>query len=719
MKNIYIIISLFCSLTLSAQQLKLADQAYEVWNYQSAAEQYERIIFLMPKEATKLKPVQLDSIKFRLADCYWQMRVYEPAAYWYAQVPEVMKQDIEIRRRLAELKAMNGAYTEASETLQGLNRWQKKAKGFSRTAFMSRDSADWHVNYIQLDEKNYREFSPMLLDGKVYWTSNERKTELIPKVLGWDGYRYTHILSSPDTFQALPSSPNRPLWDSAVYRKSIQKNQLAKQFVHADNAHLKTVSGLSANKLAKKKGFSALSLEGTTDLKYNVGHTSFSSKTEKIYMNVNKPFRGKDRSRLIGIVEADWNNGIVKNIRNLSLVDSGYMALHPAIHPNGDLLVFSSDLPGGKGGYDLYVSRMQDDGKWSQPMAWTELNSAGNEVFARFTPKGDLVFSSDGYAGYGGLDLYMIKILSGKIMETIHLPYPVNSRYDDFGWTETADGNRGYFSSDRLGDDDIFQFTHSPNFSIINGRVLTRADGSAQSGAMVQLMEEDEDGNWNPVGQKNTNQNGDYSFRVKPNHRYQIKVQYEGIAEPELTTQVSLGENKYLGEILSGKEKEIIVQKEPELTPEEKALQEEIANTPIRDDDREKGSIYKGELSQWIHSSEKVFIVHHYFDKVQVIKKDQKIMDEVKQFLSDHLDYTLYIVSATDCLASTEYNDVLSYRRSVHLQKIFSSTIDAVIKPYWVSERNLLIPCDEQEKRLSRQVENRYSYLILRKQPIK
>ncbi|MFN5930190.1 MAG: hypothetical protein ACK42F_01285, partial [Sphingobacteriales bacterium] len=116
---------------------------------------------------------------------------------------------------------------------------------------------------------------------------------------------------------------------------------------------LKTINGLSANKTAKKKDFSAFSLEGTTDLKYNVGHTSFSNKTEKIYMNVNKPFRGKNKSRLIDIVEADWNNGIVKNIRNLSLVDSGYTALHPAIHPNGDLLVFSSDLPGGKGGYDL------------------------------------------------------------------------------------------------------------------------------------------------------------------------------------------------------------------------------------------------------------------------------------------------------------------------------------------------------------------------------
>ncbi|MFN5760626.1 MAG: hypothetical protein ACK44U_00990, partial [Sphingobacteriales bacterium] len=184
--------------------------------------------------------------------------------------PEVMKQDIEIRRRLAELKAMNGAYVEAAETLLGLNRWQKKAKGFSRTAFMSRDSADWHVSYIRLSEKNYREFSPMLLDGQVYWTSNEHKTELIPKVLGWDGYRYTHILSTPDTFKALQASPTRPLWDSAVYRKSIQKNQLAKQFVHADNAHLKTINGLSANKTAKKKDYSAFSLEGTTDLKYNV-----------------------------------------------------------------------------------------------------------------------------------------------------------------------------------------------------------------------------------------------------------------------------------------------------------------------------------------------------------------------------------------------------------------------------------------------------------------
>lgn len=719
MKNLFLIISLFCSLSLSAQQLKLADQAYSVWNYQSAAEQYERIVFLLPREASKLSLLQLDSIKFRLADCYWQMRVYEPAAYWYGKLPDSMKQDTEIRRRIAELKAMSGNYAEASETLKDLSRWQKKAVGFSRTAFMSRDSADWDVHYIQLDQKDYREFSPMLLDGQVYWTSNERKSELIPKVLGWDGYRYTHILSTPDTFQAVLSNHVRTNWDSVEYRKSIQISPLARQFTNADNAHLKIISGLSANKLSKKKGFSALSLEGTTDLKYNVGHTSFSSKTEKIYMNVNKSFRGKDRSRLIGIVEGDWNNGAVNNIRSLPLVDSGYMALHPAIHPDGDVIVFSSDMPGGKGGYDLYLSRLINDGIWSEPIALNEVNSAGNEVFARFTPKGNLVFSSDGYAGYGGLDLYMIKILSGKIMGTFHLPYPVNSRYDDFGWTETADGSRGYFSSDRLGDDDIFQFKYSPNFSTLDGKVVKREDGSAQSGASVQLMEEDEEGNWYLISKRTTEISGNYSFKIKPNHRYQIVVQYEGITESGLTAQVSLGENKFLGEILSGKEKEVIVKKEPELSKEEKALIDEIANAPIAAEDRANGSAYKAELSQWINTAVKTFIVHHYFDKVNVIRKDAKILDEAMQFLRENPDYELYIVSATDCLASTEYNNVLSNRRSIYLEKIFGKAVDTKIKRYWVSERNLLIPCDEQEKKLSQQVENRYSYLIIRKSPLK
>ena len=103
---------------------------------------------------------------------------------------------------------------------------------------------------------------------------------------------------------------------------------------------------------------------------------------------------------------------------------------------------------------------------------------------------GYLYFSSDGKAGFGGLDIYRIPLqqaLNGKGNSEL-IGYPVNGTFDDFGWTQGTDTTKGFFSSDRRRDnDDIYAFRYQPKpkISYITGIVLEKKTRAPMPGATV------------------------------------------------------------------------------------------------------------------------------------------------------------------------------------------------------------------------------------------
>ena len=118
---------------------------------------------------------------------------------------------------------------------------------------------------------------------------------------------------------------------------------------------------------------------------------------------------------------------------------------HPAVTRDGSRLYFSTDkLPGGMGGKDIWYVELED-GKWSDPRNAGELiNTAGDEMFPVIRDNGELYFASDGHGGFGGLDIYRVKVTEdGERLE--HLPYPINSFADDFGITFKNGKEEGLF----------------------------------------------------------------------------------------------------------------------------------------------------------------------------------------------------------------------------------------------------------------------------------
>ena len=136
---------------------------------------------------------------------------------------------------------------------------------------------------------------------------------------------------------------------------------------------------------------------------------------------------------------------------------------HPTLSEDGRKLYFSSNMPGGFGGMDLWMTRKMKNDEWSQPInLGARVNTSKNELFPFISQKGMLYFSSNGRLdAKGGLDLYRIDI-ENRTARTFSMLDAFNSDGDDFGLMFLPQNeHKGYFSSNRAGGaggDDIYEF---------------------------------------------------------------------------------------------------------------------------------------------------------------------------------------------------------------------------------------------------------------------
>lgn len=167
---------------------------------------------------------------------------------------------------------------------------------------------------------------------------------------------------------------------------------------------------------------------------------------------------------------------------------------HPAISPDGNWIYFTSDMPGGKGGLDIWRIRITPAGLGGVEDLDSTINTPGNEEFPSFRPNGDLYFSSDGHPGMGGLDIFIAKTdkNTGKI-KVEHPGYPLNTADDDFGITFEGPHNRGFFSSNRndgKGYDHIYSFENPEIIQTIKGWVY-ETDGYELPKSQVYMIGND------------------------------------------------------------------------------------------------------------------------------------------------------------------------------------------------------------------------------------
>jgi hypothetical protein len=227
-----------------------------------------------------------------------------------------------------------------------------------------------------------------------------------------------------------------------------------------DDLNLKFAEFDANGNLMKSKPFAK-----KVNTKTNEGPATFTKENNTMFFTRTTSKGGVDKINKYGEytlkiyiknkVDGEWSKDNI-----LPFEKDEYSFCHPTLSADGQRLYFSSNMAGGKGGFDIFYVRKQADGNWSNPINVEKLNTSKNEVFPYIHADGMIYFASDGHNSVGGLDVFKFD-LTQRTGVPVNLGSPINSAADDFGLIINPKNDGGFFSSNRegtKGGDDIYSF---------------------------------------------------------------------------------------------------------------------------------------------------------------------------------------------------------------------------------------------------------------------
>ena len=269
---------------------------------------------------------------------------------------------------------------------------------------------------------------------------------------------------------------------------------------------------------------------------YHEACIAFSPDEKTIYFTRNnyngklkRDSKGINNLKIYSATAVENQNGKTqwKDIKELPFNSDNYSVGHPSVSKDGKKLYFVSDMPGTIGSTDIFVVDILGNNQFSEPKNLGEkINTTGREMFPYITDQA-LYFSSDGFLGLGGLDVFESRINENAFDIPANLGAPLNSNRDDFGYIVNEATNKGFVCSNRKtgkGDDDIYSFERSCN-QAINGYVFDAISNNRIAGAMVTLK----NANGIKVAETVSQLDGKYDFNnnVDCNTSYTIEVSKE------------------------------------------------------------------------------------------------------------------------------------------------------------------------------------------------
>lgn len=259
--------------------------------------------------------------------------------------------------------------------------------------------------------------------------------------------------------------------------------------------------------------------------KYNDGPVCFEDDFNIMYLTRNtEGSRGNTNvlNLFIGIKNGkNW----LKKLQPLNLFSGPYNMAHAFLDSKNRLLYFSSDIPGGYGGMDIYVSRIKD-GFLSKPKnLGPAINTIGNEIFPFISSENKLYFTSDGHPGMGGYDLFFSKLKNDVFSKAFNMGYPINTSFDDFSLILDNTNKYGYFTSNRPGGnggDDIYSVAikKPTDYCLIKGTLVNSDNNTPIKEISIDI----ENNNDNFKITLTTDEDGRFSYYLKKEKRYTLST---------------------------------------------------------------------------------------------------------------------------------------------------------------------------------------------------
>jgi len=469
----FIISIIVFSTTACLGQLNKANAFFQQENYPSAIKQYEKVL---KKDNNNIEATQKLAFSYKKLKDYTNAEIYykkavelnpnDPSNYLY--YGQVLKNNNKPKEAKLQFQTLVDKYPNnligkmLLQSIDDITKWETEDKNFE-------------VKLVENINSKYSDFCALAYKDAVIFIS-ERQVDYVNEKTN--------------------SYTNRP-YLSIFYSKKDKHFEKVKEFS------------------------SQLSTE------YHDGPLSISSDGNTIFYT--RSVKGELSKKSVNhskIYQATAKGSKWTNITAMSFNNDTYSVAHPWITSDGKTLFFTSNMPGGFGGMDLYMVTKTNDG-WSEPKnLGKDINTPLDEVFPYFKDNSNtLYFASDGHGGYGGLDIYSIVYENNNQwkLPVENLKAPLNSSADDFGIT-FQDKDTGYFSSNRLGgvgSDDIYSFKWHNVLEQTSITGVLSYNKLSTDGASLLLVDENDQ----VIQTTKTDKDGNFKFeKLKMDKNYLIKI---------------------------------------------------------------------------------------------------------------------------------------------------------------------------------------------------
>lgn len=523
MKNlryIFAVTFFLASLVGYSQKLivKRANQEYDLLRFASAAELYEEAI---------LDGAASQEVYLKLADSYYKIKDTRNAEKYYQKASEGTLTDAD-KFQYWQSMLQNGKTDEAIVAA-------KSSTGSKRiTNIGTTDSkkilSDSTVNAVYFMDFNtpYSDFSPTAYDKGLVFVSSRHRGSLHKNVFGWNNTPFLNLYYVDTT------GLKKAHYYHAIKREQFQKLDQPQLYAYDNKLHTDETR-ITANDTRTAGYYGIYFRKNATDTlyfkrevspfnefntKFHEGPVAFNKTKDVIIFTRNNYQHGKFKKDAQGVNRlkmfmAKKSGEGWSTPTEVPFNSDAFSVGHPAFDANDQYVYFSSDMPGGSGGSDLYRVPY-NEGKFGKPEnLGDKINTDGNELFP-FVSNDILYLTSDGHGGLGGLDMMAVSLKN--FSQQKNLGYPINTNKDDFGLSISESGKEGFVSSNRnrIGlDDDIYYFTRTKPVSFTNPirvLVIDRATQKPISGANVVPT--------NSLAPCTTDKEGFCVFDAEPNNTY-------------------------------------------------------------------------------------------------------------------------------------------------------------------------------------------------------
>jgi len=305
----------------------------------------------------------------------------------------------------------------------------------------------------------------------------------------------------------------------------------------------------------------------------------------------------------------------------------GYKSHHPYVTGDGRRLFFSSNRPGGKGGFDIWMASIDENGFVGDAINLADpINTEADEVTPFYHDiSNTLYFSSNGLPGLGGLDIFKssLNVDDSVYAVPVNLNKPLNSAKDDAYYITDRLGTKGFLSSDRFECEgghcyDIYEYTNDPIKFDLEGHVYDNDTQLPIASALVTIKDvHDNDEPFYVV----TDAEGYYKTELKPNFEYFLKAQ----------------KSKYFGQSNS-------------------VITKGLTDTKHFERDFYLSKIPEGDIE--------IEGVEYDFNKATLRPKSMEVLDKIVDLLKLNDNLSIELSSHTDSRGNDAYNLRLSQARA-------------------------------------------------------